>query len=108
MATLLAPPFLAGLAIHLASSRTNHGMGGVRPCDQARCSDHMASWARGDPGLVALAVGRHSLYWPRVSGHPATSTPGRVWLLRLDPLDPPRGGTAHGLWPAALLPRLAW
>ncbi|CAJ1341719.1 unnamed protein product [Effrenium voratum] len=32
--TLLTPPALAGMAIHLAAARTNHGKGGVRPCDQ--------------------------------------------------------------------------
>ena len=34
MFNLLAPTVLAGLAIHLAAARTNHGKGGVRPCDQ--------------------------------------------------------------------------
>ena len=32
--TLILPPLLSGLAIHLAASRTNHGRGGVRACDQ--------------------------------------------------------------------------
>ncbi|CAE6913568.1 unnamed protein product [Symbiodinium natans] len=31
---LVIPPALSGLAIHLAASRTNHGRGGVRACDQ--------------------------------------------------------------------------
>ncbi|CAE6930854.1 PSMD12 [Symbiodinium natans] len=31
---LLLPPLFAGIAIHLAAARTNHGKGGVKPCDQ--------------------------------------------------------------------------
>ncbi|CAK9080551.1 Copia protein [Durusdinium trenchii] len=34
MITLIAPALCAGLAIHLAAARTNHGKGGIRPCDQ--------------------------------------------------------------------------
>lgn len=68
MITLIAPALCAGLAIHLAAARTNHGKGGIRPCDQVipawlpwflaivACVGHMCRLATDKPVLSISSV----------------------------------------------------
>jgi len=53
--TLILPPLLSGLAIHLAASRTNHGRGGVRACDQV-----VPAWV---PWALALLACTGHMIW---------------------------------------------
>lgn len=55
MLNLMLPPLLAGLAIHLGAARTNHGKGGIRPCDQA-----IPAWL---PWLLAIAACTGHMCW---------------------------------------------